>query len=154
MQTLNEFLQKHYIDNVDTLQESIQISEAKSKDSKEYFFKNIIFFTNERDPKKNKTLKNLVDAIDGKDINLITFVANEISYKAEDTYITISDSKTTYTIKEQSNADTIVIVRLGAQDDMECMEAIKELQDWGLSVFNPINRGLIASNKYQSAVLM
>lgn len=154
MQTLNEFLQKHYIDNVDTLQESIQVLEAKSKDNKEYFFKNIIFFTNERDPKKNKTLKNLVDAIDGKDINLITFVTNEISYKAEDTYITISDYKTTYTIKEQSNADTIVIVRLGAQDDMECMEAIKELQNWGLFVINPINRGLIASNKYQSAVLM
>lgn len=154
MQTLNEFLEKHYINNIETLKESIQILEDKKKSKQEYFFNNIIFFTNERDPKKNKTLNNLLDAIKGKDINLITFVTDEVSYKAEDDYITIEDSKTSYTIKEQSNADTIVIVRLGAQNDMECMEAVKELQNWGLFVINPINRGLVASNKYQSAVLM
>ena len=154
MQTLNEFLEKHYIDNIETLEESIQVLEKKKNPKIEYFFNNIILFTNERDPKKNKTLNNLLDAIKGKDINLVTFVTDEVSYKAEDDYITIKDSKTTYTIKEQSNADTIVIVRLGAQDDMECMEAIKELQNWGLFVINPINRGLVASNKYQSAVLM
>ena len=154
MQTLNEFLEKHYINNIETLEDSIQVLEKKKNEENEYFFKNIILFTNERDPKKNKTLNNLLDAIKGKDINLITFVTDEVSYKAEDDYITIKDSKTEYTIKEQSNADTIVIVRLGAQDDMECMEAIKELQNWGLFVINPINRGLVASNKYQSAVLM
>ena len=154
MQTLNEFLEKHYINNIETLEDSIQVLEKKKNEENEYFFNNIIFFTNERDPKKNKTLNNLLDAIKGKDINLITFVTDEVSYKAEDDYIIIKDSKTEYTIKEQSNADTIVIVRLGAQDDMECMEAVKELQNWGLFVINPINRGLVASNKYQSAVLM
>ena len=154
MQTLNEFLEKHYIDNIETLEKSIQVLEDKNNPKTEYFFSNIIFFTNERDPKKNKTLNNLLDSIKGKDINLVTFVTDEVSYKAEDDYITIKDSKTSYTIKEQSNADTIVIVRLGAQDDMECMEAIKELQNWGLFVINPINRGLVASNKYQSAVLL
>ena len=122
MQTLNEFLEKHYIDNIETLEESIQVLEKKKNSETEYFFNNIIFFTNERDPKKNKTLNNLLDVIKGKDINLVTFVTDEVSYKAEDDYITIKDSKTTYTIKEQSNADTIVIVRLGAQDDMECMQ--------------------------------
>ena len=154
MQTLNEFLEKHYINNIETLEKSIQVLEKKNSSETEYFFNNIIFFTNERDPKKNKTLNNLLDAIKGKDVNLVIFVTDEVSYKAEDDYITIKDSKTSYTIKEQSNADTIVIVRLGAQDDMECMEAIKELQNWGLFVINPINRGLVASNKYQSAVLM
>lgn len=154
MQTLNEFLEKHYIDNIDNLETSIQTIEEKKKEENNYFFKNIIFFTNERDPKKNKTLNNLLDAIKNKDINLVKFVTDEVSYKAEDDFITIKDSETTYTIKEQSNADTIVIVRLGAQDDMECMEVIKELQNWGLFVINPINKALIASNKYQSAVLM
>ena len=152
MQTLNEFLEKHYINNIETLEKSIQVLEKKNSPETEYFFNNIIFFTNERDPKKNKTLNNLLDAIKGKDVNLVIFVTDEVSYKAEDDYITIKDSKTSYTIKEQSNADTIVIVRLSAQDNMECMEAIKELQNWGLFVINPINRGLVASNKYQSAV--
>lgn len=154
MQTLNEFLNNHYINNVDMLEEQINIIESKSKKDKDFFFKNIIFFTNERDPNKNKTLNNILDAIKDTNIELFVFVSNEISYKAEDTFITISDSKNSYTIKDQSNTDTIVIVRLGAQDDMECMEVIKELQNWGLFVINPINKGIIASNKYYSAVLM
>lgn len=119
-----------------------------------YFFKNIILFTNESDSSKNKTLKNLEDAIKGKDINLITFVSEQVNYKATDKEIKIKDDHTKYTINEQSNIDTIVIVRLGAQDSEECMECIKELQNWGLFVLNPIQSAKKASNKYQSAVLM
>ena len=55
MQTLNEFLEKHYIDNIETLEKSIQVLEKKNSPETKYFFNNIIFFTNERDPKKNKT---------------------------------------------------------------------------------------------------
>lgn len=119
-----------------------------------YFFKNIIFFTNERDPKKNKTLKNLEQAVKGKDIEIITFVSDEVHYKSTDKQILINDDKKKYKIDKQSNIDTICIVRLGAQDSEECMECIKEIQDWGIFVLNPIQSAKRASNKYQASVLM
>ena len=91
---------------------------------KDYFFSNILFFTNERDSSSNKTLKNLEDAVKGKNVNIITFVADEVDYKATDKKISIHDSQNKYTIDKQSNVDTIVIVRLGAQDSEECIELI------------------------------
>ena len=109
-----------------------------------------MFFTNERDSAKNKTLKNLEEAVKDTDINIVTFVAEEVTYKATDKFIKIDDSKTHYKIDNQSNIDTIVIVRLGAQDSEECMECIKELQEWGLFVINPIQSAKKASNKYSS----
>ena len=124
------------------------------KRNEEYFFKNIIFFTNEREESKNKTLKNLKEAIKNTDVNLIVFVSEEVDYTATDKKIEIKDSKEKFTITDQSNVDTIVIARLGAQDSEECMECIKELQDWGLFVLNPIQAAKRASNKYASAVLM
>ena len=124
------------------------------KRNEEYFFKNIIFFTNERDASKNKTLKNLQEAIKNTDVNLVVFVSEEVDYTANDKKIEIKDSKEKFTITDQSNVDTIVIVRLGAQDSEECMECVKELQDWGLFVLNPIQAAKRASNKYASAVLM
>lgn len=124
------------------------------KRNEEYFFKNIIFFTNERDASKNKTLKNLQDAIKNTDVNLVVFVSEEVDYTANDKKIEIKDSKEKFVISDQSNVDTIVIARLGAQDSEECMECIKELQDWGLFVLNPIQAAKRASNKYASAVLM
>ena len=124
------------------------------KRNEEYFFKNIIFFTNERDASKNKTLKNLNDAIKNTDVNLVVFVSEEVDYTATDKKIEIKDTKEKFVITDQSNIDTIVIARLGAQDSEECMECIKELQDWGLFVLNPIQAAKRASNKYASAVLM
>ena len=124
------------------------------KRNEEYFFKNIIFFTNEREESKNKTLKNLKDAIKNTDVNLVVFVSEEVDYIATDKKIEIKDSKEKFTITDQSNIDTIVIARLGAQDSEECMECIKELQNWGLFVLNPIQAAKRASNKYASAILM
>ena len=124
------------------------------KRNEEYFFKNIIFFTNERDESKNKTLKNLKDAIKNTDVNLIVFISEEVDYIASDKKIEIKDSKEKFVITDQSNVDTIVIARLSVQDSEECMECIKELQDWGLFVINPIQASKRASNKYASAVLM
>lgn len=124
------------------------------KRNEEYFFKNIIFFTNEREESKNKTLKNLKDAIKNTDVNLITFVSEEVDYIANDKKIEIKDTKEKITITDESNIDTIVIARLGVQESEECMECIKELQDWGLFVLNPIQASKRASNKYASAVLM
>ena len=128
--------------------------EDQTEKDKKYFFKNILFFTNERDSKKNKTLKNLEDAVKGKDVKIITFVSDEVHYKTFDTKIDIKDDKTKYTIDKQSNVDTICIVRLGAQDSEECVECIKEIQDWGIFVLNPIQSAKRASNKYQASVLM
>ncbi|MBO5005647.1 MAG: hypothetical protein J6D03_10610 [Clostridia bacterium] len=130
------------------------VYEARHNKNEKFFFNNIIFFTNERDSKKNKTLKNLEDAIKGTKIKLIIFVAEEVEYKADDNRIEIHDKVTNYVIDKQSNIDTIAIVRLGAQDSEECMECIKEIQDWGIFTLNPIMAAKRASNKYSSSVLM
>lgn len=152
MEELTNIFKKYYINNIDKIYEKVQLNESKKSDK--YFFKNILFFTNERKAEKNKTLKNLENAIKYTDINLYTFVAEEVSYKATDKNIKLNDSKLSYTIDKQSNVDTIVIVRLGAQNSEECVELIKELQEWGLFVINPIQKAKKASNKYTSAVLM
>ena len=132
------------------------IVEVKNNENndKKFFFKNIIFFTNDREEKSNKTLKNLKEAIKGTDVEVFPFVAEEIDYKATDTKIIFNDNVNKYTIDEQSNIDTIVITRLGAQDSEECIELIKELQDWGFFVLNPIQAAQKASNKYTSSVLL
>ena len=133
--------------------DDIIIHEAKKEEGK-YFFKNILIFTNDRDSSTNKTLKNLEQAVKGKGVEIFPFVAEEVDYKATDDKIEWHDNKNKYKVDEQSNIDTIVITRLGAQDSEECMELIKELQDWGFFVLNPIQSAKKASNKYQSAVLM
>ena len=167
MRTFEEFLQHHYKknDNVineiepqsNTVSEEVVVAnDIKTTDNivdkiekkSGYFFKNIIFFTNSRDASKNKTLKNLEDAIKGTDIDVFTFVAEEVDYKATDNSIKIKDSKTKLKIEKQSNIDTIVIVRLGAQDSEICVECIKELQEWGFFVLNPIQSAKKASNEY------
>lgn len=134
----------------------VKITEAgdDSQYNNRYFFKNILFFTNERDSAKNKTLKNLEDAVKGKDVTIYPFVAGEVSYKATDDKIWWHDEANEYTVDYQSNVDTIVITRLGVQDSEECCELVHELQDWGFFVLNPIQSAKKASNKYSSAVLM
>ena len=149
--SINEKHNTSYKDNIETSRASIQLNEDKYDEenkTEKYFFNNIIFFTNERNSKKNKTLKNLESAIKGTNINLITFVAEEVEYKADDNKIEIHDQKTDYVIDKQSNVDTIAIVRLGAQDSEECMECIKEIQDWGIFTLNPIMAAKRASTKY------
>lgn len=128
--------------------------ELKESKKQHYFFNNILFFTNDTDAKTNKTLKNLEDAIQYTDINLIKFNCDKVSYTATDKYIEITDGKTKYKIKDQSNIDTICIVRLGAQNNEQCVECIKEIQEWGIFTLNPICAAKRASNKYTSAVLM
>ena len=134
--------------------DDVVIHEAKDDKKDKYFFKNILVFTNDRDSKTNKTLKNLEQAVKGKGVDIFPFVAEEVDYKATDDKIEWHDNQNKYKVDEQSNIDTIVITRLGAQDSEECMELIKELQDWGFFVLNPIQSAKKASNKYQSAVLM
>lgn len=142
----------NYINTIEELRENLIVEEKKQK--VKYFFNTILFFTNERDSSKNKTLKNLEEAVKDTSIEIIPLVAEEVHYKVEDDKILINDDKTNITIDEQSNVDTICIVRLGAQDSEECCECIKEIQDWGIFTLNPIQSAKKASNKYTSAVLM
>jgi len=181
---IQDYIKTKYISNIETLATKIQEAEEELKEEQpaeelpeeepkeepkvsepeetsddenktdKYFFKNLIFFTNERKASKNKTLANLEKALEGTNINLITFVAEEVEYKAFDDRIEIHDSKNDYVIDEQSNIDTIAIVRLGAQDSEECMECIKEIQSWGIYTLNPIMAAKRASNKYSSAILL
>lgn len=150
MRLLSEILKENYVTNVSDLKRIIK----EEKSNKDYFFNTIIFFTNERNSNKNKTLRNLEDAVKGTDIRIVALVAEEVHYKVENDKIIINDDKTNFIIDEQSNVDTICIVRLGAQDSEECCECIKEIQDWGIFTLNPIQSAKKASNKYTSSVLM
>ena len=149
--------EKARLENMTTHEEIIKEDEDIKHDKKKsdkYFFKNILFFTNDRSAESNKTLKNLEKAVKGKGVEIFPFVAEEVDYKATDDKIEWRDNQNKYKVDEQSNVDTIVITRLGVQDSEECMELIKELQDWGFFVINPIQSAKKASNKYQSSVLM
>ena len=96
----------------------------ETKKSDKYFFKNILFFTNDRDSESNKTLKNLEKAVKNKGVQIYPFVAEEVDYKATDDKIEWHDNQNKYKVDEQSNVDTIVITRLGVQDSEECMELV------------------------------
>ena len=157
-QKIKEAKEKARLEVTSTHEELIKddediIHEAKDDDGK-YFFKNILFFTNDRSSESNKTLKNLENAVKNKGVEIFPFVAEEVDYKATDDKIEWHDNVNKYKIDEQSNVDTIVITRLGVQDSEECMELIKELQDWGFFVINPIQSAKKASNKYSSSVLL
>lgn len=124
-------------------------------------FKHIIIFTNNRDPKENKTLKNIYEAIDEfkkakLDIipELHIFVAAEVDSKEDETEITIQDDKEKFVISEANNTDTLVFSRLGVQDEYDCEHAVKLLQDRGFLVLNPVQFASIACNKYETAVLL
>ena len=123
-------------------------------------FKHIIVFTNDRDTKNNKTLKNIEDAIkrlkkDKADVipELHVFVAAEIQADDDAHEIIISDGDEEFTINKESNLDTLVFARLGVQDEDNAEHIVKVLQDRGFLVLNPVQYSALACNKYDSAVL-
>lgn len=123
-------------------------------------FKHIVVFTNDRNPKENKTLKNIYDAIDNlkKDKceiipELHVFVAADIDADEDETKIVIDDGEEKFTIEKESNLDTLIFSRLGVQDEDECEHIVKVLQDRGFLVLNPVQYSALACNKYDSAVL-
>ena len=130
---------------------------------KEYFniFKHIILLTNSRDPKENKTLATILEAVKNlkSDKNKITpklhiFVADEIEFDEDTNHLIIKDSKDEYTIQDESNIDTLVITRLGVLGEDNCEHIIQILQDRGFLVLNPVRLAKLASNKYETAVLL
>ena len=123
-------------------------------------FKHIIVFTNDRDTKNNKTLKNIEDAIkrlkkDKADVipELHVFVAAEIQADDDAHEIIISNGDEKFTINKESNLDTLVFARLGVQEEDNAEHIVKVLQDRGFLVLNPVQYSALACNKYDSAVL-
>ena len=139
----------------------LEVVYAEHKDYKN-IFKNIIVFTNNRDSDKNKTLKNIEDAIDNlkkakcKTIpKLYTFVSDELTYSTDDSGIlTITDGDLTLDFTTISNVDTLVFSRLGVQGRDNCEHVVSLLQDRGFLVLNPVRYSELASNKYDTAVLL
>ena len=129
---------------------------------KEYhnIFKHIIVFTNDRDDKNNKTLKNIKEAIATLKKNkadvvpeLHVFVAAEMEADDREDEIKLTDGDESFTIHEQSNLDTLIFSRLGVQGEDQCEHIVKLLQDRGFLVLNPVQYAALACDKYQSAVL-
>ena len=139
----------------------LEVVYAEHKDYKN-IFKNIIVFTNTRDSDKNKTLKNIEEAIDNlkkakcKVIpKLYTFVSDELTYSTDDSGIlTITDGDLTLDFTTISNVDTLVFSRLGVQGRDNCEHVVSLLQDRGFLVLNPVRYSELASNKYDTAVLL
>ena len=123
-------------------------------------FKHIVIFTNDRDPKNNLTLKNLLDAVDaikkaGKTVPEVhIFVAAAVDCDDTETEIKISDEKGEFTIKEESNLDTLIFSRLGVQGEDNCEHVVELLQDRGFLVLNPTKYAALACNKYETACLL
>ena len=142
-------------------EDRLEVVYAEHKDYKN-IFENIIVFTNNRDSDKNKTLKNIEEAIDNlkkakcKIIpKLYTFVSDELTYSTDDSGIlTITDGDLTLDFKTISNVDTLVFSRLGVQGRDNCEHVVSLLQDRGFLVLNPVRYSELASNKYDTAVLL
>lgn len=123
-------------------------------------FKHIIVFTNDRDPKDNKTLKNIYEAVDNlKKVKgaivpeVHVFVAAKMIADDFEDEIVLDDGKETFTINKESNLDTLIFSRLGVQGEDQCEHIVQLLQDRGFLVLNPVRYSELASDKYESAVL-
>lgn len=140
--------------------DKLEVIYSDQKQDLKNIFKHIIVFTNDRDPKNNKTLKNIIDAIDALKKakceivpELHTFIAADIDATDDESEITITDGDEKFVIKDESNVDTLIFSRLGVQDEDQCEHIVKVLQDRGFLVLNPVQYSALACNKYDSAVL-
>lgn len=143
-------------------QKKDKLEVSYAEDIKEYrnIFKHIVIFTNDRDSKNNKTLKNIEEAIvnlkkDKCSIipELHVFVAADIDADEDENKIVITDGDESFTIEKESNLDTLIFSRLGVQDEDQCEHIVKVLQDRGFLVLNPVQYSALACDKYESAVL-
>ena len=140
--------------------DKLEVKYSDLKQDLKNIFKHIVVFTNDDDPKNNKTLKNIYDAVDAlkkAKCEIIpevhVFIAADIDAADDESEITISDGDNKFVIKEESNIDTLIFSRLGVQDEDQCEHIVKVLQDRGFLVLNPVQYSALACNKYDSAVL-
>lgn len=125
-------------------------------------FEHIIIFTNDKDPKGNKTLKNIYDACAALkkakklEPKLHIFEAEDVTFDIEDenNVVHITDGEETMDINDEyDNTNTLVFSRLGVQGEDACEHVVLMLQDRGFLVLNPVRYSEVACNKYDSAVL-
>lgn len=149
-------------DEPDKVQQQDKLPVVYAEKIKTYnnIFKTIVVFTNDDDPKGNKTLKNIYDAIknlksDGCEIipKLYVFVAADMEHDEDEEEIRISDGEKELVIKKESNLDTLIFSRLGVQGEDQCEHIVQLLQDRGFLVLNPVKYSALACDKYDSAVL-
>ena len=140
--------------------DKLEVIYSDLKQDLKNIFKHIIVFTNDRDPKNNKTLANIIDAIEVLKKakceiipELHIFIAAEIDGDENDSKITITDGDEKMVIEKESNIDTLIFSRLGVQDEDQCEHVVELLQDRGFLVLNPVKYSALACNKYDSAVL-
>lgn len=186
MFNISEYLQEHRYDeftNADSLRnfltEQAHAADTETEDIKKQsvlgddrnvvyakksltnnIFKYIIVFTNDDNPKHNKTLKNIYDAI--KHLNsdavvpkLFVFIAEKATYTSDDDNIlTINDGNTKLELDDENNTNTLVFSRLGVQGEDNCEQIVKLLQDKGFLVLNPVRYSALASNKYETCRLL
>ena len=162
IQPQNMIVEKKDGDEPDKVQKSDKINVIYSdlKAAPTNIFKHILIFTNDRDPEKNKTLKNIYNAIESLkkakcDIipELHVFVAAEMDADEDEEEIKIYDGEEEFVIKDESNLDTLIFSRLGVQGEDECEHIVQLLQDRGFLVLNPVKYSALACDKYDSAVL-
>ena len=161
--SVEEFKRYYHLiteDKEESLGSELPAEEAESISKYNNIFKHIIVFTNDRDPKDNKTLKNIYEAIENlkKDHcdtipELHIFVAAKMDADEDEEVIHLYDDKEEYTISSESNTETLVFARLGVQGEDQCEHVVKLLQDRGFLVLNPVKYSAIACDKYESALL-
>ena len=144
--------------------DSIEVIYANQKQTPKCIFKHIIVFTNDKNPKDNKTLKNILDAIKKisrskeakEEPELHLFFADEVNFELDDSdnMLTISDSDSEIDLtKDFDNTNTLIFSRLSVQGEEACEHVVELLQDRGFLVLNPVRYSEIACNKYDSAEL-
>ena len=141
--------------------DSLEVHYAEKLKDCKCIFKNIVIFTNSKDPKNNKTLKNIIDAIkavkksSGEEPKLYMFLADEVVFDSDDNNIlSIKDGEEELTFDKENNTDTLVFSRLGVQGEDNCEHIVSMLQDRGFLVLNPVRYSALASNKYDTAMLL
>ena len=143
--------------------EELDVQYADLTQSPKCIFEHIIIFTNDDDPKNNKTLSNIYDAIKAikksKDAEVVpelhVFIAGDMTYETnDDNILSITDGEETLDFENLNNTNTLVFSRLGVQGEDNCEHVVGMLQDRGFLVLNPVRYSELASNKYDTAVLL
>ncbi len=138
--------------------EKIDNSDVELTDN---IFKKILFFTNTRNPKENKSLAVLLDAIKAikKDKKLVpelfVFEVDTVGYEESNDYdIKVYDSENEVLLENDSNIDTLIFSRLSTVEYPEAVNTIQVLQDRGFLILNPIKGSKLAMDKYDTALLL
>lgn len=145
-----------------TKTDKLEVAYADMDQPLKCIFEHIIIFTNNNDPKNNKTLKNIYDAVKAlkKEKDAITpevhvFIAENMTYETdEDNILSITDGDETLDFENLNNTNTLVFSRLSVQGEDNCEHVVGMLQDRGFLVLNPVRYSQLASNKYDTAVLL